>query len=228
MSNNPATVPAALVAAGVGQPEVWKAEPGEYRFARSWHHTVTLLGRDLAAEVPVDLSDHATRSGLLRRLAMWCGDNGEAQAYWLTIEGPAFVLRRDGAESPLAKFYGVPGGSMPWNGHHIPAVEEVLDGSMFEALAAILIHIGEDHTIRRALGWKVDPGTLATLTDCGTDEAPVWKFSVGPMSDYNEHWFAGDAGAAAVAVIDTWLDDLAGITDPTEARTVLLRDVRCG
>lgn len=132
------TVSAAIVSAGVGLPPVWRiagdSSPGGWVLPPDdW--------QSYGSPVVVDVANPPTRSGLLRQLAKHVGDDGSGQAYWLSIEEPAFVLRRNGVKFPLAKFYGVPG-TMPWNGYHTPAVEEVLDGSTLEALAAILADLG--------------------------------------------------------------------------------------
>lgn len=51
-----------------------------------------------------------------------------------------------------------------------PPPAKVLAGKML----ARITHIGQDHAIRRALGWEVEPGTLATLEPMTHHR---WRFS---------------------------------------------------
>jgi hypothetical protein len=78
------TVFACDLAQGVGLPAIWWGhgpgldEPG-------WRHR--LPGSSQTAWFGLDhkvhLDEYQTRQGILRQLAMWAGDDGEGEAYWL-------------------------------------------------------------------------------------------------------------------------------------------------
>ena len=89
---------------------------------------------------------------------------------------------------------------------------------ILEEMAAHLTHIGQDHAIRRALGWKVATGTLAVLLY--ESELDVWNVKAGnfweEFSCVPDHL---DFGGRAVPA-------LAGITDPTEARAAIYEATR--
>lgn len=178
------TIDASLVAAGVGLPPVWRGET-DY-FAEPKLPPRKVFGR-------LDLTDHQTRAGILRRFAMWAGDDGEARAYWLMVLAvdEAVIMRADQAGSqPAAK---------ERRRAFIGGIDGLHAGRLDESLARIVEHIGRDHRIRRNLGWQVEPGTLATLerADDGS-----WWFGYGSIGG----WWT-----------PTRYPSLAGITDPAEA-----------
>ena len=181
------TIPAHLVESGVGLPPVFDFGLHGWVTAEWWreasdHHTEYRRG-------PADVSDPDAASAMLRRLAAWAGDDGEAQAYWLEDIGGGWLLWRSGrhvARGPqrVALFQSWE----PGVGVRLP-VFTVPTGQTDPraALVAIASHVGRDHEVRRALGWTVEPGTLATLEAAGmvtTDGGlrSVWDLDDGERS----------------------------------------------
>lgn len=227
------TINAKLVAAGVGLPGVWREDdllPGR----------PTYCGADEVQTGPifripnsVDLSDYQTRAGLLRQLAIWAGDDGEGQAYWLHLceyEG-VWSLRNDrNSTSTVVEFDTldrVEEDRIPFHSSHLVEhkalwLAGVLDET--EALAAILVHIGRDAAVRRALGWKVEAGTLATLEVWG---APgYWLLKSGGQSWlFSPH---GNPGEDDPVNNHTRVTALDGITDPTQALTAIYEELARG
>ena len=79
-------------------------------------------------------------------------------------------------------------------------------------MAARLTHIGQDHAIRRALGWTVEAGTLATLE---READGLWVFRTALRSTAFDAIGLGGRTCPA----------LAGITDPDEARNAIYEAV---
>lgn len=146
---------------------IWIAPDGLTRKHDAYHFDVE--------HVVVHL-DQQTCGALLRRLAMWAGDDGEAQAYWLVrqpdfcrdVDAPevgtwSVYARRERSTERLNADFELP---LPWP-------------KTTEALATILTHIGLDHRIRRALG-EPNPkvGTLAHWDrKTPDDDKPWWCFT---------------------------------------------------
>lgn len=183
---------------------------------------------------------------MLRQLAMWCGDDGKAQAYSLHRLGTGWALHRSdrlwlamGHEEEADAVAGFTFSMrmaaavvrwllIPGLNKTVDIICEDCDGGEWESsdgncphcrkpplasrrltrlevLVVILTHIGHDHAIRRALGWGVEPGTLATLERL----KGRWVFT-GPN---------GEVGQTR------WGDALANITDPTEALAAIYAEV---
>lgn len=166
-------------------------------------HWVDSLGMDRSAVVLVSTPHHVplpgpngiNAHGLLVQLAMWAGDDGEAQAYWL--------------ELPLKK-----GIEQAWQLRSPRGVVRSFDfvprrWPPTEALAAILTHIGHDHRIRRALGWTVEPETLGEL-ELTVPGSPLagWTVTAGMELSYFTPFPSREG---------QHLPALAGVTDPAEA-----------
>lgn len=103
---------------------------------------------------------HQARAGVLCRLALWAGDDGLGEAYWLAKGEGAWFLERPGQES-VACFASIrdrPDGTLAYV---IPDLDEVRDHD--EALRLILTHIEVDRMLREHLMWNPQPGTLARL-----------------------------------------------------------------
>jgi hypothetical protein len=164
------TVFACDLAQGVGLPAIWWGhqeqgaehypgldEPG-WRQRPSGSSQEAWAGLDLYR---VHLDEYQTRQGILRQLAMWAGDDGEGEAYWLDcdVEGVWF-LERPGWES-VAAFSHEPHRPDGTVAHHVPSLASVERD--IDALKAIVTYIGQDHRIRRSLCQKPIPGTLATF-----------------------------------------------------------------
>jgi hypothetical protein len=154
------------------------------------------------------LADYQTAQGCLRQLAMWAGDDGKAQAYWLTARGDYGWALMSEAGREIAIFQDVPKPSID----RYYTVPGLACSNPAEALAAILTHIGMDHAIRRALGWAVEPETLATL---------MWSV---------DHWLVehGDEHVRFSAIPRTGAicaPALAGVTDPAEAWRAIYEEV---
>ena len=84
----------------------------------------------------------------------------------------------------------------------------ILPHIFLPTMAARIEHIGMDHAIRRALGWEVEPGTLATLT---------------PVDGVSGMW---RLNAPREAVRYWWREfDLPSVTDPAEALRAIYAEV---
>ena len=126
----------------------------------------------------MDLSDPQTAFGVALKLDAWERAGATGENGW--VSRLAEALR---CESP-----------------------ERLRG-VLEAMAARIRHIAMDHRIRRALGWEVAPGTLATLNEHRDEDGdPYWKFT--------------DPHSGVFAV---WC--LAGITDKAQALEAIHAEV---
>ncbi|MEE8374614.1 MAG: hypothetical protein V3R87_12975 [Dehalococcoidia bacterium] len=127
----------------------------------------------------LDLSDPQTDFGVALKLDAWEAAGGETNKVhdqnW--SEGVATCIRFP---------------SSSWSGEH-------MDG-----MHARLTHIGLDHRIRRALGWEVEPGTLATYRLYGARD---WRVSHGHRT-----YIYG-------------LDSLLDVTDPVEALQAIADEV---
>lgn len=121
---------------------------------------------------------------LPRQLALWAGDNGEGESYWLEHSDGVWFLERPGVESVAAFSHSPlrPDGTIP---HHVPPLESV--ESLHEALRAIVRHIGQDHVIRRSLLWTVKPGTLASFR--WHEGAEGWLLSC-PLDRIRSHLYS--------------------------------------
>jgi hypothetical protein len=180
-----ATIDAALVAAGIGLPLIWRARG--VLGIKTW--TVTTTEGTWMSRTIVDLSDDQTRSGLLQRLAVWAGDSGQAQAYYLVEHcGGGWLLCSESGDSI--------GFASPTSGSNTNLSWAPPSGlAPIEALACIVERIGRDHRIRRALGWDVEPGTLASLKRNGAgtwffgdpdpEGMPAWSFVPRGLKEFH-------------------------------------------
>ena len=143
-------IEARLVADGVGFPPMW---------LDSYGYPVWMGEEvDQLHEYSVDLSDHQTRAGLLRQLAIWAGDDGEAQAYWLVYTGgrtfgTRWHLKRSNPNSwdTFGVAYFASGRRGNWNeGSHDIAGLPTDSKQSTEALARILEAIGRGEVSRDA------------------------------------------------------------------------------
>ncbi len=188
------TIPARLVAEGVGLPPVW-LEP----LSGSWYVD---FDPDCIDDERLDLTDPQTAFGVALRLDAW--------------------ERAGGGMPSWAQQYAQ-------IAHRKP--DALLDqvGDYLRGLAARVRHIGMDHAIRRALGWSVEPGTLATLerglslrsarlVDRPAQRSRWWQLSHAGRVQRLSYDRVGDHG---------WIPALAGITDPTEALAAIYAEV-CG
>lgn len=204
------------VAAGVGLPQM-------FVFIQHGPPTERIFGwlgvsyDNLGYDEPdrLDTDDPQTRAGLLRQLAMWAGDDGKAQAYWLIEGGNGYVLMRnngyrvasflDTTRPTIENYYTVPG---------------VLCGAR-DALSHILTYIGMDHHIHQTLGWEVQPGALATLQMDG--ESGFWTltapFGEG-MTQFQVFHARGGGTVMGVPALD-------GATDPEKVlKAIAMRDLQ--
>lgn len=133
--SNTLTISAQLVAEpnGVGLPKMWMDRHGTPQQLTNGEH---LLGPER-----VMVGDHQTRSGLLRQLAMWCGDGGEAQAYWLEQFGANYRLVS--SIRPVAMFSEQPKPAMGWFKVHMQSALP-----LNEAIRVILTAIGKGEVTR--------------------------------------------------------------------------------
>lgn len=87
-----ATISQGIVNGGIGLPEVWK---WRYVGRSGWSSRPPGPSTKICYddnEWDLDLSDEVTRQGLLRQLAMWVGDAGDADAYFLLQDGGGWNL----------------------------------------------------------------------------------------------------------------------------------------
>ncbi|KKN69867.1 hypothetical protein LCGC14_0436910 [marine sediment metagenome] len=164
---------------------------------------------------------HQTINGTMGVLLIWLARNQVG----LTDPQTAFGLAMKLDEWEEAG--GVDRGTgMAWSVEIAEAFRfEDFDGaSALLSMIARIEHIGRDHAIRSALGWTVEPGTLAALerspTDLVTGLIPPdrWVF----MRANKVHVFSAypDSGFAT-----TQIPALAGVTDPAEALRVIYEAV---
>ncbi len=213
-------VDAALVAAGVGLPPAWReAEPHRDHDDEpsGWITTETdpYAGDGTHCEadgVPylLDLSDHQTRAGVLRQLAMWAGDDGEAQAYWLGLGAEGWMLMCDACV--LVRDFA-----------DIAPIDSPIIPPTAETLARIVEHIGRDHRIRRKLGEEPAKGTLAQFGLMQPHEQ-WWRFDAREHGGAFIEWdregkFIGSAGCGKLAPLRL---PLADVTDPADALVALV------
>ena len=141
-------IPAKLITQGVGfahrqrwscehPPSGWSGTAVDIEDFLCWFAPPVGTSKDFLrserfAEMLIDLADHQTAFGCLRRLAMW----GVPSTPRPVAAGVA--LNRD-----LLRDWSLALTLDVWNEHHAVA------------LAAILTTIGMDHAIRREFGWKV-------------------------------------------------------------------------
>lgn len=139
-------VPAHLVVAGVGLPPVYLLKTN--KGASLWGmEPDDETGEDLM----VDLPDFQTQQGCLRQLAIYSGDEGNAQAYWLAPFSAGWRLiayRREKtymetfmwATVSLDAFYWVRGNV---KGRVVVSRDKPRANDAVEALGVILEHIGK-------------------------------------------------------------------------------------
>lgn len=169
--------------------------------------------------------DGVLEHALMRRLAVWAGDDGEAKAYWLHFceNECVWSLRNernststvvefdtlDRVEDDRIDFLGTGGAE-----HKALWLAGVMDEA--EALAAILAHIGRDHFTRRAMGWSVESGTLARLEP----RIGGWTLSDirGNRRAFNDGTYPSIGGGEQAPY-------LAGITDTTQALTAIYEEL---
>jgi hypothetical protein len=175
------TIPARLVAEGVGLPAVWRDS-----YCGAWQN-------DRSRKGDLDLSDPQTAFGLALKLDAW---ERAADFGWPRPDQYGFAMTwaeliADEPENPVP----------------------------LRDLAARTRHIGMDHAIRRALGWKVDPGTLAGLR---RPRPGIWSLSCGRDAIV----FGADVPymEPPTALCRPW-PTLAGITDPDEALVAIYEEV---
>jgi len=196
------TIPARLVAEGVGLPPVWKC--------RQWYYT----GDVWAPDDRVDLSDPQTAFGVALRLDE--EENASATKVWRGF------CRRPDAAGQWAEAVG----------------ERVGCSDLTSVMIARLTHIGQDHAIRRALGWEVERGSLATLTRKEPDDKPWWCLTAPHDSGpYRPAPIPKKRRPAQLACLEyraePWSDaylhvpGLAGVTSEVEALASIYAEV-CG
>ncbi len=138
----PDEIPAALVAAGIGMPPMWVC------VGQSLISVYT--GQQIPPANAAVRLNYQTSQGLIRQLAMWSGDDGEGDTYYIE---PAPFIRR-GVVAQGIDVYRLDEGR-PSN------VREFRGASLGEVVS----YIGLDHLIRRKLGWEVEPRTLMDVAD---------------------------------------------------------------
>jgi hypothetical protein len=181
---------AELVDGGVGLPPVWR-DPARGILdgpLEGWRETV------------LDLADPLNRSGLLRQLALWTGDDGDGQAYWMSWDGH-YNLRRASGVGGRGKivrgFFPVAKPMDDWDTDAVAALETVVK------------MIGMDHAVRRKLGWTVTGSNWATLR-----KEPTVDFWVIQDEEGNAQAYDGVTSPA-----------LADVTDVSEALRAIYEEV---
>ncbi len=146
----------------------------------------------LVSGVALDLTDPQTAFGVALKLDEW--------------ERAESALTREQWTSQMAAF---------WQMQAKGQTDILLD-----LLAARVTHIGQDHHIRRALGWEVEPGTLAVLERISSGNADDWWALTQPGGSL--HHFTTDPGSidGGFASI-TGVPTIAGVTDPAEALRII-------
>ena len=187
-------VSAALLDAGMGPPPVWKCLDDT---GTAWaFNLMSFGGRDVSASM-VDLSDPQTAFGVALNLDEWERAGGKSSADELY----------DSWAVELAVFAG-----------NADIVTEIL-----QRMAERLTQIGEDHAIRRALGWgEPKPGTLATLRKAG---AGGWWLEHG---DRREYFTGGMSSAGHDGIAGLRAEGGGYITDEAEARRAIYEALCAG
>ena len=164
-------LPSNYVVDGVGLPSVFlgRSRTGE----ETW---LTELPEERTGLVLSRESRHL----LLRQLAIWCGDRGVSQAYWLRRDKGAWRLYQNfGAyQQTHREVCSFIWGAWSATCHEMPGATPKTPS---KALRAILINIGKDHSLRRKLGWEVSPGSVGNWRK-QAHSAATWTLSHGEDS----------------------------------------------
>ena len=156
--------------------------------AREWYLGMPTLPAD---QQPLDLTDMQTAFGVALKLDEWedWDDGGGADLLW-TERVAAVAWCWTSAQARMLR----------------------------EDLAARVIHIGQDHHIRRALGWEVEPGTLATFQLIASPGETCWCLSTTIAQGRGLHHFSDSPPRVRKReTTPGHIPALAGITDPVEA-----------
>ena len=163
------TINARLAVDGIGLPPVWLS----YCCEAFYVHEFDIEAGRPHLHMDLDLADHQTHEAMCRQLAMWAGDNGEAQAYWLEwVDAWTWALRSERADGTVIAFFqSYPDQAIAPTGeniHHVPGVGQVRQRAPTptnppEALAIIIETIALDRRIRHAFGWSKEDRTLAKV-----------------------------------------------------------------
>ena len=140
MACEPFPLSAKVVVEGVGLPPVWRCSWPSSLTGNATSLTVTEESSfsPLPEGAEVLLDHPPTYFGLLRQLALWTGDKGEAQAYWLEWDGRWSLWS-----------YGGHAGRKKLLTYLIPAVPPYHPNARAkEALVAILSSIGRGEVSR--------------------------------------------------------------------------------
>jgi hypothetical protein len=170
-------IPSNFVSQGIGLPPIFQGRRKDGR--AEWFESLP------QERVSLEMGPHSNPA-LLLQLALWCGDSGVAQAYWLIRDQSSWrLLKNHYYESETREV-----ATFLWNAWSATCHE--VSGEVpevpYAALKAIIVHIGTDHTIRRKLGWKVERGALGTWRkaygppDGLTTPPRIWTLSHGEDS----------------------------------------------